>query len=157
MSRLITKAAGKSEPLVVNAVTDEEHALNRRTTIRLFDPNATDQLRNTNYDVRESSPLNKKGLWFRVQLGAFKVAPEFPLFLYKDVLQAIPGSELTYYQDRDGLYKFTVGEFSDLDQARRLNQRILDSGREAYVVAFMDGQRITVAEAQAIIRRMARR
>ncbi|MDR1951325.1 MAG: OmpA family protein, partial [Bacteroidales bacterium] len=157
MNRLITKAAGKSDPLIKNAITDDEHALNRRTTIRLSDPNATDRLRNTNYDARESSPLSKKGLWFRVQLGAFKVAPEYPLYLYKDVLQAIPGTQLHYYQDRDGLYKFTVGEFSDLEQARRLNQRILDANKEAYVVAFMDGQRITIAEAQAIIKRMARK
>jgi hypothetical protein len=154
-NRLITRAAGKSEPLIVNARTDEEHALNRRTTIRLFDPNASHNL-GPSYEVHESSPLNKKGLWFRVQIAAFRQAPEYPIYLFSDYLRAVPDAQLTFYQDRDGLFKFTMGEFQDLSQARRLNQRILDANREAYVVAFMDGQRITIAEAQAIMRRQAR-
>ena len=155
-SRLITRAASNLEPLIKGAKTDEEHALNRRTNIRLYDPSATNQI-GRSYDVNESSPLNKKGLWFRVQIAAYKEAPEYPLYLFSDYIRAAQGAELVYYQDRDGLYKFTLGEFSDLSQARRLNQRILDANKEAYVVAFMDGQRITVAEAQAIIRRQAGR
>ena len=154
-SRLIATAAGKSDPLIRNAQTDEEHALNRRTTIRLFDPNAINEV-GYDYELHENIPFDKKGLWFRVQIGAFREAPEYPLYLFSEYIKAAQGTELTFYQDRDGLYKFTMGEFQDLNQARRLNQRILDANLEAYVVAFMEGQRITVAEAQAIIRRNAR-
>jgi outer membrane protein OmpA-like peptidoglycan-associated protein len=156
MGRLITRAVGKSEPLVKNAVTEEEHALNRRATVRLYDPTATNELKD-GYEIHENTPFNTKGLKFRVQIGAFKEAPEYPLYLFNDYLKAAPQAELTYYQDRDGLYKFTMGDFSDLDEARRLNKRILDANKESYVVAFMDGQRITVAEAQAIMKRMAKR
>ncbi len=158
MGRLITKAVGKSDPLIKNATNDDEHALNRRTTIRLYDPNATNQLKGqTDYEATESNPLARKGLWFRVQLGAFRAAPEYPLYLFKDYLDAVPDMKLNYYQDRDGLYKFTLGDFNNLEQARKLNQRILDADKEAYIVVFMDGQRITVSEAQAILKRQARK
>jgi len=153
--RLITRAAGNLEPLIRNAQTDEEHALNRRTTIRLFDPNAVNELAH-GYELHENNPFDKKGLWFRVQIAAFREAPEYPLYLFSEYIKAAQGVELTFYQDRDGLYKFTLGEFQDLNQARRLNQRILDVELESYVVAFMDGQRITIAEAHAIMRSQAR-
>jgi hypothetical protein len=156
VGRLITRAASNTEPLVRGARTDEEHALNRRTTIRLYDPTATNEL-GRNYDIKESSPFDKKGLWFRVQIGAFREAPQYPLYLFSDYIRTAQGIDMVYYQDTDGLYKFTFGEYQDLSQARHLNQRMLDANKEAYVVAFMDGKRITVAEAQAITRRQAGR
>ena len=63
---------------------------------------------------------------------------------------------MNYFLDHDGLFKFTMGDFQDINEARRVNQRILDANRESYVVAFIDGQRITIAEALAIQRRWAR-
>ena len=153
--RLITRAASNLEPLIRNAQTEAEHALNRRTTIRLFDPNAVNNL-GREYQLHENSPFNKRGVWFRVQIAAFREAPEYPLYLFSDFMRAAPEAELTFYLDRDGLFKFTMGEFRDLNQARRLNQRILDANREAYVVAFVDGERVTIAEAQAVLRRLAR-
>jgi outer membrane protein OmpA-like peptidoglycan-associated protein len=155
-ARLITNAIGKSDPLIVNAQTEAEHALNRRTTIRLYDPNATNDLA-PSYELAENNPLNKSGLWFRVQIGAYREAPEYPLYLFSEYIKAAQGTELTFYHDRDGLFKFTMGETQDLNEARRLNQRILDANLETYVVAFMDGQRITIAEARAIMGRQARR
>jgi outer membrane protein OmpA-like peptidoglycan-associated protein len=155
-ARLLTNAVGKSDPLIVNAQTDAEHALNRRTTIRLYDPNATHNL-GFDYELKENSPLNKKGLYFRVQIAAYREAPEYPIYLFSDYLKAAQGTELTFFQDRDGLFKFTFGEFTDLKQARQLNQRILDANLESYVVPFMDGQRITVSEAIAIMNRQARK
>jgi hypothetical protein len=156
MNRVMTRAASNLEPLIVNARTEEEHALNRRATIRLIDPTRTNTL-GTDYEVFENCPLNQRGLRFRVQIAAFRQAPEFPIYLFSDFLRVAQGVEMNYFQDTDGLYKFTFGDFTDLNQARRLNQRFLDINREAYVVAFMDGNRITIAEAQAIMRRMASR
>jgi outer membrane protein OmpA-like peptidoglycan-associated protein len=155
-ARLISQAVGKSDPLIVGAQTDAEHALNRRTTIRLYDPNARNQL-GFNYELKENNPLNKKGLHFRVQIAAYREAPEYPIYLFGDYIKATRGMELTFYQDRDGLYKFTFGEYQDLAQARRLTQQILDANLEGYIVAFKDGQRITVAEAQAILSRQAKK
>ncbi|MDR2907791.1 MAG: OmpA family protein [Bacteroidales bacterium] len=148
LGRLITKAAGKSEPLLVHAGNDDEHALNRRTTIRLYNAQATNMLQSVDYEVPENKPFDRRGLRFRVQVGAFKEAPEYPLYLFKDHINAATSERLSYYQDRDGLYKFTIGDFTDLEQARRICRGILEANKECYVVAFIDGQRITVAEAQ---------
>jgi len=153
--RLITRAASHSEPLIRNAQTEAEHALNRRATIRLIDPNRYNNL-GPDYEIYENCPLYRPGLWFRVQVAAFRQAPEFPLHLFSDFLNAAPEVEMNYFLDHDGLFKFTMGDFQDINEARRLNQRILDANRESYVVAFIDGQRITIAEALAIQRRWAR-
>ncbi|MCL2413199.1 MAG: OmpA family protein, partial [Bacteroidales bacterium] len=125
-SRLITRAASHDEPLIRNAQTEAEHALNRRATIRLIDPNRVNYLA-PDYEVFENCPLYRPGLWFRVQIAAFRQAPEFPLYLFSDFLNAAPDVELNYFLDTDGLFKFTMGDFRDLNEARRLNQRILDA------------------------------
>jgi len=155
MSRVVARAAGKSEPLFVNARTEEQHALNRRTTIRMYDPNratATDMQRSTADEVKEHSPLNRDGLWFRVQVGAFREVPRYPQYFFRDHLNAAPGMELTYYRDSDGLFKFTLGDFTDLDQANRLNNRISEAGKDVFVVAFMNGKPISLSEAEVIFR-----
>jgi outer membrane protein OmpA-like peptidoglycan-associated protein len=150
MNRVITRAAGKTEPQFRNAASEEEHALNRRTTVRMFDPNKAESQTRI-IEVMECNPFEKQGLSFRVQVGAFREMPKYPLYFFRDHLNAAPGMNLTYYRDRDGLYKFTLGDFTNLEQARRLSQRILDAKKDAHVVAFMDEKSISVAEAEAIV------
>ncbi|GHS86553.1 hypothetical protein FACS1894201_07460 [Bacteroidia bacterium] len=144
------RAMGKNNPLIKGAKTDEEHALNRRATIRLYDNTRRNTLP-VNYEAPENSPLERIGLYFRVQLGAYRVAPEYPKHFFKDVYDLLPGMKVEYYQDNDGLYKFTVGEFTSPDMARRIYDKLQASNRDAYIVAFNDGQRITMNEAQVLI------
>ena len=55
--------------------------------------------------------------------------------------------------DADGLYKYNVGgHFKTVEQARAVVKRLLDQHRECYISAFFKGQRITVAEALAILK-----
>jgi outer membrane protein OmpA-like peptidoglycan-associated protein len=152
MSRVIARAAGKSQPLYLNARTDEQHALNRRTTIRMFDPNRTTDMQRLSDEITEHSPLGRDGLWFRVQIGEGREIPRHPYYFFRDHLNAAPGTDLTYYRDSDGSYKFTLGDFTDLDQANRLSNRISDAGNEAIVVAFLNGNPISLSEAEAIFR-----
>ena len=153
MNRVIARAAGKTEPMFVNARTEEQHALNRRTTIRMFDPNrAPSTQRVTSEEIAENSPLNRDGLWFRVQVGAFREIPRYPQYFFRDHLNAAPGVDLTYYRDTDGLFKFTLGDFTDLDQATRLSNRVSEAGQDVFVVAFLNGSPIGLSEAEAIFR-----
>jgi outer membrane protein OmpA-like peptidoglycan-associated protein len=154
MNRVIARAVGKTEPLFRNARNEEEHALNRRTTVSMFEQGVTIHAERLNYEVVENSPLNsnRTGLWFRVQVGAFREMPTHPLYFFRDHLNAAPGLNLVYYRDTDNLYKFTLGDFTRLEQARRLSQRILDAKKDAHVVAFMDGKSISLAEAETIIK-----
>jgi outer membrane protein OmpA-like peptidoglycan-associated protein len=153
-SRIIARAAGKAEPLYRNAKNEEEHALNRRTTIRMYDPSVTQAPQRLDFEVVERSPLNTKGLVFRVQIAAYKEIPKHPTYYFRDHLNAAPGLHLTYYRDTDGMYKFSIGgDLTSLEQAKLINQRIQSIGKQSFVKAYLDGKAITIAEAEAILRR----
>jgi hypothetical protein len=54
--------------------------------------------------------------------------------------------------DVDGFYKYNVGgDYYSLDVAREIVRKLIDGGRECYVAAFYDGNRITVKEATVIM------
>ena len=151
--RLVPKSYGKSRPLIKNARTEEEHRLNRRVTFRLFNPEAENQLAGTDYPVAEVPLVYSDNVYFKVQLGAFRRPLENPFEYYQDVLNLDPAFTLTYYMDKDGLYKYNVGDtYSDIEQVRALVQRLLNNNRECYIAAFYQGHRITVSEALAVLR-----
>ena len=151
--RLVAKSYGKSRPLIKNARTEEEHRLNRRVTFRLFNPEAENQLAGTDYPVAEVPLVYSDNVYFKVQLGAFRRPLENPLEYYQDVLNLDSSFTLTYYMDKDGLYKYNVGDtYSDIERVRAIVQRLLDNNRECYIAAFYQGHRITVSEALAVLR-----
>ncbi|MDE6112717.1 MAG: OmpA family protein, partial [Bacteroidales bacterium] len=151
--RLVPKSYGKSRPLIKNARTEEEHRLNRRVTFRLFNPQAQNQLAGTDYPVAEVPLVYSDNVYFKLQLGAFRRPLENPFEYYQDVLNLDPSFTLTYYMDKDGLYKYNVGDrYADIEQVRALVQRLLDNNRECYIAAFYQGHRITVSEALAVLR-----
>jgi hypothetical protein len=54
--------------------------------------------------------------------------------------------------DKDGFYKYNVGsDYEDIDTAREIVRKLIDGGRECYVAAFYNGDRITVKEATVIM------
>ena len=54
--------------------------------------------------------------------------------------------------DKDGLYRYNVGgDYEDLDTARGIVNKLIKGGRECYVAAFYNGDRITVKEAIVIM------
>lgn len=151
--RIVAKSYGKSRPLIRNARTEEEHRLNRRVSFRLFNPEAENELSGTDYPVAEVPLPYSDNVYFKLQLGAFRHPLEDPLSYYQDVLKLDPSFQLTYYMDKDGLYKYNVGDrYTDIEQVRALVRRLLDSGRECYIAAFYQGNRITVSEALAVLR-----
>lgn len=152
--RLVAKSYGKSRPLIKNARNEEEHRLNRRVTFRLFNPKAKNQLADTDYPLAELEPAYSDQVYFKLQLGAFRRPLENPLEYYQDVFKVDPSFKLTYYMDKDGLYKYNIGDtYSNIEVARALVRRLLDNNRECYIAAFYQGHRITVAEAMAVLRR----
>lgn len=152
--RLVSKSYGKSRPLIKNARNEEEHRLNRRVTFRLFNPQAKNQLAGTDYPLTEREPAYSDQVYFKLQLGAFRRPLENPLEYYQDVFNVDPSFQLTYYMDKDGLYKYNIGDtYSDIEVVRALVRRLLDNNRECYIAAFYQGHRITVAEAMAVLRR----
>jgi outer membrane protein OmpA-like peptidoglycan-associated protein len=153
--RIKGKSYGKSSPLIVNASTEDEHRLNRRVTFKLIFPFAKNvKAGDATYQVSEEPLIAKEGLIFRVQLGAFKVPLDNPLDYYRDVLDIDPAYEISYYIDEDGLYRYNVGgDYENLDTAREIVGKLITGGRECYVAAFYNGNRITVKEATIIMNR----
>jgi hypothetical protein len=86
---------------------------------------------------------------YKVQIGAYsRGLPDYIDRLYKklSVLRRID----TYTNDR-GVTVYTVGELSNFDDAVRLQNQIRQEGvQDAFVVAFLDGKRITIKEAREI-------
>ncbi len=151
--RIVAKSYGKSRPLIRNARTEEEHRLNRRVSFRLFNPEAENELAGTDYPLAEVPLVYSDQVYFKLQLGAFRHPLEDPLGYYQDVLNIDPSFKLTYYMDKDGLYKYNIGDtYADIEQVRALVRLLLDRGRECYIAAFYQGNRITVAEALAVLR-----
>lgn len=172
VDRIVGKAYGKTQPLVKNARTEEEHRLNRRTTFRLFLPEdeLQDQIKIENeaiaskiekgelpdkafYPVAEQKPEKVADIRYRIQLGAFRHPVENPVGYYSIITENIPSLRLSYYYDRDGMYKYSVGNYTSLEEARKTAKQILDLGREVYIAAYYKGERITVSEAMVITKR----
>ncbi len=151
--RIVAKSYGKSRPLIRNARTEEEHRLNRRVSFRLFNPEAENELAGTDYPLAEVPLQYSDNVYFKLQLGAFRRPLEDPLGYYQDVLKVDSSFKLTYYMDKDGLYKYNIGDtYADIEQVRSLVRLLLDHGRECYIAAFYQGNRITVSEALAVLR-----
>lgn len=101
----------------------------------------------------ESKPAEieeeKDELIYRIQIGAFsKGLPEYIDRLYKklSVLRRIDS-----YTDDRGVVVYTVGELRNFDDAVKLQEQIRQEGvKDAFVVAYHNGKRITLKEAREI-------
>ena len=102
------------------------------------------QLQNELANARQAQPsstgpdLMLTGLAFRVQIGAYKSvsAPTIGT-----------GDEMTL-ETVDGVQKIMIGRFRDYEQAKELMKYFKQIGiKDAWVVAYQDGQRISLEEA----------
>lgn len=110
---------------------------------------ATDKFERTKAPVYSASkpiPVNEKlpeGLIFKVQIGAFRnpIAPE-----------AFAGmSPLTAETTPQGLTRYTAGLFTKFITADKVKEEIRGLGyKDAFVVAFLNGKRISMTEALAM-------
>jgi hypothetical protein len=83
-----------------------------------------------------------KGFYYRVQLGAYKQ------FDIKGKLNKADDTILA--ETKDGMDKYVVGLFLNLDEADSFKKDMAKMGiKDAWVVAYKDGIRITHAEAKA--------
>ena len=82
------------------------------------------------------------GLIFKVQIGAFK--NPIPQDLFKGI------KPITAETTPQGLMRYTAGIFDKFNTANNANSQVTDLGyRDAFVVAFFNGKRISMAEALA--------
>ncbi|MDX9750382.1 MAG: hypothetical protein RBT71_04805 [Flavobacteriales bacterium] len=82
------------------------------------------------------------GLVFKVQIGAFR--KPIPMDAFSD-LEPVAGERLD-----NGVVRYTAGLFTGIDQANIARGMVRERGyRDAFVVAYLDGRRVPLAEAIA--------
>ncbi len=83
------------------------------------------------------------GLVYKVQIGAFK---------YFDINKYLQDNENFKGETQDGLNKYVIGKFKDYEVATAFKKDIRRMGiRDAWVVPYIDGVRVTMAEAKRYI------
>ena len=132
--RLSSKGWGETKPVKKNASTEEEHQMNRRTTFQV-----------TNIDQFKTAD-QLKGVDFRLQFSASKVVlNEESLSKVKNLL---PDHPIKYTKDLDGFYRYTIGVFKSFDEALNAQDKLMSKGVESFVVAFSDGEKISIKDAK---------
>lgn len=85
------------------------------------------------------------GLVFKVQIGAFK---------YFDMNKYLSSTENFSGERHGGLNKYTIGKFRDYEMAQAFKKDIQRLGiRDAWVVPYIDGVRVTMQEARRYMER----
>ena len=80
------------------------------------------------------------GKWYFVQIGAYQ---KVDLSLYKEGMFNFRQSEM------DGLYKYTLGAFQDVDQAVGFLDGVRKLGiRDAFLLAYVNGKKVTIEESR---------
>lgn len=118
-----------------------------------------DVLTNTIFELDETTPASEynernpipidppmpSGLMYKVQIGAFRNP------IRQDIFKGI--APIMGERTASGFTRYTAGEFNNFASADNAKNRIQSLGyNDAFVVAFMNGQRISVTQARAIER-----
>lgn len=139
-SQLVAKGYGKSNPIIVNASTEEEHLINRRTAfkvIRISEQNIElivesiapqipgiqqseirfSSTNSSRTQVSSETSLTDYPIVYKVQIAASKTSMNDDSFFQK-ALANIPELKITEEKDAsDGLYRYFAGEFADMSSA----------------------------------------
>lgn len=106
----------------------------------------SDVPKDVKYNAPRDTAAQAEDIRFRVQVAtsAVKKSTDSPEF--KNL------KEVRYYS-QNGLYKYTCGNFSTLEEAVKMQQEVQQKGfKDAFVVAFRNEQRITPAEAVQLLK-----
>ncbi|HQQ95561.1 MAG TPA: hypothetical protein PLQ93_13485, partial [Bacteroidia bacterium] len=99
------------------------------------------------YSAAKPIPFNaptEKGLSFRVQIGAFRT--QLPNNTFKGL------SPVNGETTRTGYFRYTAGNFKKIEQANAVKNDLRKLGyRDAFVVAYLDGKRISASEAISML------
>ncbi len=99
---------------------------------------------NINAPEKPANSINKKSLVFKVQIGVYKNEPPADEQAKYKTLKETVQQEST----STGLIRFTVGNTNDYKEAMSLKNKMKQRGLgDAFVIAFYNGQYITIQEA----------
>jgi cell division septation protein DedD len=84
----------------------------------------------------------QQGICFRLQVGATKAKNN-------KMFEKLGKTNLPTYcaKESDGLYRYTVGSFKSFEEANKQKEKIDELGYNSFVVAYENGNRISINEA----------
>ena len=62
----------------------------------------------------------------------------------------------TDYYKENGVYKYTYGESEDYNEILRMKKQIADKFKDAFVIAFLNGEKISTAKAIEIFKKQTK-
>ncbi len=93
----------------------------------------------------DSKQVDTKDVYYCVQLATSGIKKEL-------VSQNFNGVEGVRFYEDGGLYKYIVGQTTDLKTAEALKMKMKDAGfKDAFVVALANGNRISISEASKLL------
>ena len=111
--------------------------------------NATTNV-NNNTTVNATATNNNAGITFKVQVGAY--AKEVPVET-TTLFFNLP-AKVEYYKDANGITIFTVGNFTNVEEARKLKDQVLAAGlKDAFLVAYQGKEKISVDKALELLKK----
>ena len=154
--RIYPSGYGKMDVIVKNAQTDYEHQLNRRANFEPIELSNLTQYINeaSRHSFRYLNSIEKdvyfaKGIEFMVQFVATK-NPVHPKF-YDRIMREFPNADIIYYYDNDRFHRYLVGSFSNFTMAYNMMRELRKMDYDTYIVAFHNGERISVSLAQSLL------
>lgn len=99
--------------------------------------------------VQTTSIIADSGLVYKVQIGAFK--DEVPLSIANKFLK-IAKKGIQNYKDENGLTIYTVGKYGTYEESAASKAEVIAASEvvDAFIVAYMNGKKISVEEARKI-------
>ncbi len=111
---------------------------------------ATNNATSTANTTTANNAANAGGIVFKVQVGAF--AKEVPVET-TTLFFNLP-SKVEYYKDVNGITIFNVGNFTNVEDARKLKDQVIAAGlKDAFLVAYQGKEKISVEKALELLKK----
>lgn len=115
-------------------------------TIKAVDSIIADTAKAEKPSVADTVTMKTDSIVFKVQLMSGRT-------ILKDGDSRFQGLTDTSYYIENDVYKYTVGSCATQAEAAELKKKIADKFPDAFVVAFLNGQRISVSEAVQLLKK----
>lgn len=96
-------------------------------------------------------PQNQKteNVIYKIQIGAYSRG--LPAYVKKLFEKLSVIRKIEHYTDEDGVVVYTTGNLSNLDDAKKMEKQVQQEGvKDAYIVPYFNGKRITLERAKEI-------
>ena len=156
--RLSAQGWGETKMVYPQAQNEDEHQANRRTNFTIVNIEQLNLGEKAHFEKKTVASVAKaqansepivQGVYFRLQLAATRGVCNAQS--YVNVTQKYPNIETYCTKHTDGYYKFTVGFFKTLTEAEEMKTQIDELGYNSYIVAYKDGERISINDAARLM------